>query len=134
MKEWVGSAAICFNSECEVLMVRNNETDGWGVPSGGIEVGETPEECCIREVKEETGYDIKIVEKIFVKEVVIKGINVKTHYFRVEKAGESVGINDPDNTIIEASWKSISELKKLVHMYPEDVEIIEIVADLPILQ
>ncbi|WP_231687655.1 NUDIX domain-containing protein [Bacillus sp. CHD6a] len=69
---------------------------GWSVPSGGIEIGETPEECCIREVKEETGYEVRIIERLFIKESVIKGINVNTHYFNVEKIGESEGINDPD--------------------------------------
>jgi ADP-ribose pyrophosphatase YjhB (NUDIX family) len=125
MKEWFGSAAICFNENAEVLMVRSNDSEGWGVPSGRIEKGETPEECCIREVKEETGYDVRVIENLFVKETVIKGINVKTYYFKVEKIGESEGINDPDKTIIEAAWKSLSELDNLVHMYPEDLETIQ---------
>ncbi len=125
MKEWFGSAAICFNEENEVLMVRSHDYKGWGVPSGGIEKGETPEECCIREVKEETGYDIRITEKLFVKETVIKGINVRTHYFKVETIGESEGINDLDKSIIEAAWKSLSDLKNLIHMYPEDLETIQ---------
>ncbi|NMH74560.1 GNAT family N-acetyltransferase [Bacillus sp. RO2] len=125
MKEWHGSAAICFNENNEVLMVRSNDSIGWSVPSGGIEIGETPEECCIREVKEETGYEVRIIESLFVKESVIKGINVNTHYFKVEKIGESVGINDPDKTIIEAAWKTLLELVNLIHMYPEDLEIIQ---------
>jgi ADP-ribose pyrophosphatase len=34
----------------------------WNYPGGGIEAGESPEEACIREVKEETGFDIRIIE------------------------------------------------------------------------
>ncbi|WP_404433536.1 NUDIX hydrolase [Sutcliffiella horikoshii] len=125
MKEWYGSATICFNENKEVLMVKSNDSIGWSVPSGGIEKGETPEVCCIREVKEETGYDVRIIESLFVKETVKKGINVYSHYFKVEKIGESVGINDSDKTIIEAAWKSLSELKNLKHVYPEDLETIQ---------
>lgn len=33
----------------------------WNFPGGGIEPGETPEEACIRELKEETGYTIRVL-------------------------------------------------------------------------
>jgi len=36
----------------------------WGSPSGFIEIGETPEEACLRELKEETGVSGKIVKLI----------------------------------------------------------------------
>ncbi len=36
----------------------------WGAPSGFIEVGETPEEACLRELKEETGISGQIVKLI----------------------------------------------------------------------
>ncbi|QTC43861.1 NUDIX hydrolase [Bacillus sp. V3] len=124
MKRWVGSAAICINERNEVLMVRGNDSDRWAVPSGGIEIGETSEDCCIREVREETGYDVRILEKLNVKEIVLKGFEVQTHYFKVEKTGDSAGINDPDGTIVEAAWKSLSNLHDLDHMYPEDVQTI----------
>ena len=47
----------------EVLMVQQRVQRGaivWVFPGGGIEKGETPEEACIREVKEETGLEVKI--------------------------------------------------------------------------
>lgn len=124
MKEWSGSAAICINENNEILMVRSINSDQWAIPSGGIEDGETPEKCCIREVKEETGYDVAIVDSLFIKETEIKGIQVKTYYFKVEKRGESEGIDDPDKTIVEAEWKSLSDIHQIQHVYPEDVEFI----------
>lgn len=96
-----------------------------GCPSGGIENGESPEACCIREVKEETGYDVRIIQKLFLKETEIQGIKVTTHYFNVEKTGESAGIADPDQTIAEAAWKSLAVLDHLEHMYPEDLKTIQ---------
>jgi mutator protein MutT len=124
MKEWFGSAGVCINEQNEILMVRGYDSNAWAIPSGGIEMGETPEECCIREVKEETGYQVEIIDTLFVKETTIKGIKVKTHYFKVKKIGESQGINDPDNIISSAEWKSPSELQKIEHAYPEDLELL----------
>ena len=41
----------------------------WGSPSGFIEVGETPEEACLRELKEETGVSGQIVRLVSVSRV-----------------------------------------------------------------
>ncbi|KOO51395.1 NUDIX hydrolase [Viridibacillus arvi] len=125
MKEWFGSAAICINENKEVLMVKGSNSESWAIPSGGIEQGETPEECCIREVKEETGYDIVIEDSLFIKETEIKGYKVKTYYFKVKKTGESAGINDPDNIIVDAGWKSLRDIQNIQHAYLEDLEILE---------
>ena len=125
MKKWFGSAAVCINEDKEVLMVKSINSEAWAIPSGGIEEGETPEECCIREVKEETGYDIVIEDNLFIKETETKGYKVKTYYFKVKKAGESEGINDPDNIIVEAGWKSLRDIQKLQHAYPEDLKVLE---------
>ena len=89
-----------------------------------VEEGESPEECCIREVKEETGYDVKVIEQLRVKEQPLKDIKVKTYYFRVEKFAEIRGINDPDKIIAEAEWKSLSEIKTIIHAYPEDLKLL----------
>ena len=36
----------------------------WALPGGRMDEGETPEEAVVREIKEETGLTVKIVEKI----------------------------------------------------------------------
>lgn len=126
MKNWSGSAAICINDYQQVLMVRGKDSDMWAVPSGGMEEGETPEQCCIREVKEETGYTVEILQSLFIKHTDINKIQVKTHYFLVQAIGNSQGIQDPDKIIEEKSWKSLAEIQTLKHMYPEDLQTLEL--------
>ncbi|KMK76668.1 hypothetical protein AB990_12690 [Alkalihalobacillus pseudalcaliphilus] len=124
METWLGASAICLNNRNEVLMVKNADVDGWSVPSGEIERGETAAQCCVREVKEETGYTVKTIKQLYVKETLLKSIRVTAYYFEVEAIGESQGFNDPEQTIVETAWIPISELEKIKHVYPEDLEII----------
>lgn len=43
-----------------MLLQRRGDTNKWGFPGGAIELGETPQMAAIREVKEETGLDVKV--------------------------------------------------------------------------
>ena len=43
----------------EILMVREREDGGWTLPGGWCDVGEPPSEMVTREVKEESGFDVK---------------------------------------------------------------------------
>lgn len=65
-----GASIIFVNSRCQVLLLlRDNLPDlpypnMWDVPGGHVEENETPEECIIREMKEEMNLVIRDV-KIF---------------------------------------------------------------------
>ena len=121
MKEWIGAAAVCMNSRKQLLMVQGKDLIEWAVPSGGLEENETPEQCCVREVKEETGYDVEVVEQIFIKsKETSSGIKVTTYYFEVKAVGGKLRIEDPDGIIHNVGWKSLDEVKECKHAYPED--------------
>lgn len=52
------SAAFVRNASKEVLLVKRGVEPGkgeWALPSGFVEVDETPARACVRELKEETG-------------------------------------------------------------------------------
>ncbi len=36
----------------------------WEIPAGTLEEGESPEECAIREMREETGYEVEGIERL----------------------------------------------------------------------
>jgi ADP-ribose pyrophosphatase YjhB (NUDIX family) len=55
--------AIIQIGEGIVLIKRKNPPPGWAFPGGFVDYGETLEEAVLREAKEETGLDIKLVRQ-----------------------------------------------------------------------
>ncbi len=55
-------AIIC--KEGNIMLSHETKIGQWMIPGGGFEANETPAECCIREVAEETGLIVK-PEKCF---------------------------------------------------------------------
>jgi len=46
-----------------VLIRRKNPPHGWAIPGGFVDLGESVEAAAIREMKEETGLDVKLVRQ-----------------------------------------------------------------------
>jgi len=127
VKRWIGTAAICINDNNEVLMVlqgKPEEEKLWSVPSGGLENGETLEECCIREVWEETGYHVEVIEKVHEKIGVTFNVPVQVHYYVVKIVRGERKIQDPDGLIYKIEWKRLDELIDLPLSFPEDYELL----------
>jgi 8-oxo-dGTP diphosphatase len=47
-----------------VLIERKNPPHGWALPGGFVDIGETIEQAAIREAKEETSLDIRLIEQM----------------------------------------------------------------------
>ncbi len=58
-----GAYAVLVDDARRILLALWNEraVPAWTLPGGGVEHGETPEEAAVREVREETGYDVELV-------------------------------------------------------------------------
>ncbi|MBF6354249.1 NUDIX domain-containing protein [Nocardia higoensis] len=55
-----GGSALVVNDQGEILMQRRSDSGNWSFPGGVMEIGETLEQCVVRETKEESGLDIEI--------------------------------------------------------------------------
>jgi len=53
--------AVAFDDSGRFLMVFNHKRNGWEMPGGHVEDGETSEHAATRETMEESGYEIEIV-------------------------------------------------------------------------
>ena len=87
----------------------------WEIPAGKLEIGETPKECAIRELKEDTGYsakNIKLIHKFFTSSVfsnqkiyifLATGLTKGEHKFDEDEIIEKyeIDINEARNMIIK---------------------------------
>lgn len=92
----------------------------WSVPLGHVEINEGFEEAAKREVKEETGYEIKITNKLFSKTFSDKeyrggkrdiGKQIEVTCFSGEVIGGDLKPNLED--VLDAKWFGKSETQKL---------------------
>ena len=57
----IGCSATVFDeSRQKVLLTRRKDNGLWCLPGGHMESGESVEECCVREVFEETGLQVRV--------------------------------------------------------------------------
>jgi 8-oxo-dGTP pyrophosphatase MutT (NUDIX family) len=60
-----GCSAIVFDAAREkVLLTRRTDNGRWCLPGGRMDPGESAAETCIREVREETGLEVRVVRLI----------------------------------------------------------------------
>ena len=56
---FVGTGIILVNRYGNILLARRTDNNEWSLPGGSLEVGETLEECIVRETFEETRIIVK---------------------------------------------------------------------------
>ncbi len=100
----------------QVLLIKRTNVHGagtWSTPGGHLEYGESPEECAIREVKEETGVNIGDVR--------FKGITndlfevSEKHYITIWMAGRHLSgepVVNADGEASDIGWFSWDALPK----------------------
>ncbi|MDR0698352.1 MAG: NUDIX hydrolase N-terminal domain-containing protein [Tannerella sp.] len=58
--------AVIFNDKDEILLVREKADGRWSLPGGWSDVGFTPAEIVVKEAKEETGFDVRVIRLLAV--------------------------------------------------------------------
>lgn len=94
----------------EILLVKRKPGEGallWQFPGGSIEDDESVEEAVVRELKEETGVDVKVLE--IIGERVHPYTKKHMTYIACEYVGGELKVNDDD--LEKAEWAKISELR-----------------------
>ena len=76
-------------SEGKLLLVHEEAVDQWLIPGGGLEEGETLEECCIREMAEETGSLVQPEQCYLTIHEYYQQWHLISHYFLCKKLGDT---------------------------------------------
>lgn len=96
----------------DILMVRRRH-DGrtyWTLPGGGIEPGETPEQATVREVREETGLNAKVVRFLF-EEIYLGGTNTcRCFLLEVDESQTALLGHDPEQAQLTADARMLQEV------------------------
>lgn len=104
--------AVIVNDDKQILLLRRENNPNiwqpgkWALVGGGVEEGETPEEACRREIKEETGLDISKFRKKF---VIQRNPESVEHIFVAKYDGDSHDI-ELNNEHTNYGWYSPEEL------------------------
>ncbi len=61
-----GVSAVIFDADRRILFMKRNRSDYWSLPGGRIDLGESAQDCCVRETLEETGLQTRVVRIISV--------------------------------------------------------------------
>ncbi len=114
----VGCSALIFDDQQRILLTRRTDNGQWCLPGGRAEPGESVEETCIREMREETGLDIRVRRLI--------GIYSSPHFiieypdgnrrqlvalsFEGEVIGGQLGLSDETT---DAGYFTLAEIEKM---------------------
>ncbi|MBB3112354.1 8-oxo-dGTP diphosphatase [Paenibacillus phyllosphaerae] len=118
-------ALIYDEAEKKVLMV-SNKGEGWSLPGGAVEIGETLEQAIIRETKEETGLVIEVGSILAVNEAFFPSHGSDGHHaifmtFHAKVIAGEISIEDK-NEIIEVKWVDINTANNLMPYHRDGVE------------
>lgn len=130
VKRQVSSGGVTFRKSdkgIEVALIRIR-AGRWALPKGLINKGEVPEETALREVREETGLEGRLIDKLgdieywyFSKEDQTK-YHKFVHFYLIEY--ERGSIDDHDWEVEEVKWFPVEDAIKTLS-YKSEKEIME---------
>ncbi len=121
------AGGLVFNKDGAILMIFRNGK--WDLPKGKLEIGESVEECAIREVKEECGVSGLEIESELLKTYHTYNINdsdilKNTYWFLMTTKSEQKLTPQTEEGITDVKWCSEKEVEdNLNNSYPSIIDI-----------
>lgn len=98
-------------SDEKILLTYETNTDQWFTPGGGLEIDETFEACCVRELTEETGYIVKPYKQYLTINAYYEEWLFVNHYFICNLIGETkIKLTNEEALVgLEPRWIPLKE-------------------------
>ena len=115
----LGSCAVIFDeARSRILLTKRADNGLWCLPGGKMESGESVEECCLREVFEETGLQVRLRHLIGIysnrDQLVIypdgHKVQIVVLSFEVEMTGGRLGLSDETTA---ANYFTLKEMESM---------------------
>lgn len=131
--ERVSAGGVAFrvaNDNAEIAVIRSNRESRWQLPKGMIDPGETEEQAAAREVREESGIECELLQKIdsidywYVDRWGDEPVRVHkyVHFYLMKYI--SGDIADHDHEVEEVRWVPIEKAVDLL-AFPAERTIVE---------
>lgn len=118
LKTVISCGAVVYKKEqgktFVLLIKQSGPVQGWGIPKGRMEPGETYVRTAIREVKEETGSDIKILTRL--PHVVLEKRNYRKiviPYLAIQTKNSVLRCDHKMSEVIDAKWFDVECLPQI---------------------
>jgi len=122
------AAAIIENEHGQILIARRKKGKAqgglWEFPGGKLELGESPEACLIRELKEEMNIEIEPYERFEVNEHDYGTVQIRLIAYKAKYIQGDIRLVDHD----DYRWVEKTELVKF-EWAPADVPFIELLKE-----
>lgn len=105
-------AGVVLEKDGKFLLVQEGKPEVrglWNVPAGRVENGYTIKETAIKEAKEESGFDVELLEEIAILHK--DGDEAVKHIFKAKIIGGE--INFPEGEILDVRWFSLEEIESM---------------------
>ena len=110
--------------------MRHRERSGvsWTLPKGTPNAGESVEETALREVREETGIEVEIEQRIdaieywFVRAAIDTRFHKFVHFYLMRPTGGDTSLHDHEHDFV--SWLPIAEAKALL-TYQNEIRVLD---------
>lgn len=109
--------------EIEYLLVQQKSYN-WGFPKGHVEKKETEEETALREIKEETGLDVKLHPRFRQTGYYYTRGSRKKVVFFLARAKKQQTLKLGEDEILDAVWADFNTAKRLLR-FPNTQDMLE---------
>ena len=114
--------------EILLLKVENETVSFWQPITGGIESGESPEEACLREIKEETGLLLDCSNLISLGDFTVKideNLSIHKNLFLVLTEQKAIQISDEH---VDAQWVALDKVSSQLY-WPSNQATFEMISE-----